>query len=80
MLSSVLTSKRAIQVNIQIVRAFIKLRQLLVSNEELRQKVLEMEQKYDKNFKAVFDLLNQLLIQEETPKHPMGFIHPKPEE
>ena len=56
MLSSVLNSKRAIQVNIQIMRAFTKLREMLVSNKELRQKIEEMEKKYDHQFKIVFHI------------------------
>ncbi len=74
MLSSVLNSKRAIQVNIQIMRAFTKLREMLVSNKELRQKIEEMEKKYDHQFKIVFQTIKELL-EPPTPKTkgPIGF-------
>ena len=57
MLSSVLRSKRAIIVNIEIMRGFVKLRQLLVSNTELARRMDELESKYDKQFKIVFDAI-----------------------
>ncbi len=53
MLSSVLNSKSAIHVNIAIMRAFVNLRKLLDSNKELRQKLIELEKKYDKNFSSI---------------------------
>lgn len=65
MLSSVLNSERAIQVNIQIMRTFTKLRQLMATHESLRKKIEEMEKKYDYQFKIVFDAIKQLL---EPPK------------
>lgn len=61
MLSSVLNSERAIQVNIQIMRTFTKLREMIASNRDLRIKIEQMEKKYDKKFKIVFDTLRQLL-------------------
>ncbi|MEI8343716.1 MAG: hypothetical protein WCF93_02060 [Candidatus Moraniibacteriota bacterium] len=61
MLSGVLKSKRAIEVNVQIIRTFVKLREMIVSNKELRARIEEMERKYDKRFKAVFDTLRNLL-------------------
>jgi len=61
MLSSVLNSDRAIQVNIQIMRTFTKLREMIVSNRDMRIKIELMEKKYDKKFKIVFDTLRQLL-------------------
>ncbi len=73
MLSSVLNSKRAIQVNIQVIRTFTKLRELLATNKEMREKVESMEQKYDSQLREVFDLLNRLLVQEEKPKRRIGF-------
>ncbi|MBF0594591.1 MAG: ORF6N domain-containing protein [Candidatus Omnitrophica bacterium] len=75
MLSSVLNSKRAILVNIEIMRAFAKIREMILSYRELQQKINEMEQKYDENFAEVFDVLRKLLTPPEKPKHPMGF-HP----
>ena len=73
MLSSVLNSKRAIQVNIQIMRAFTKLRQMLATHEDLRRKIEEMEQKYDQQFQVVFDAIKLLLEAEEKPKPKIGF-------
>ena len=61
MLSSVLRSKRAITVNIEIMRAFVKLRQLLASNAELSRRLDALESKYDKQFKVVFDAIRQLM-------------------
>ena len=61
MLSSVLRSKRAITVNVEIMRAFVKLRQLLASNTELARRLDEVERKYDKQFKIVFDAIRQLM-------------------
>lgn len=61
MLSGILNSKRAVQVNIQIIRTFIKLREMIAGNRELRLKIEQMEKKYDKKFKIVFDTLRQLL-------------------
>jgi hypothetical protein len=72
MLSSVLKSKAAIRVNIHIMRVFVKLRTMILSNEDLRRKVEEMENKYDKQFAFVFEAIKQLL---EPPKqtHAIGF-------
>jgi len=60
-LSSVLRSKRAITVNIDIMRAFVKLRQMLASNAELSRRLDELESKYDKQFKVVFDAIQHLM-------------------
>ena len=73
MLSSVLRSERAVQANIQIMRAFIRMRQLLASNKGLMQKILSMEKKYDEQFKKVFQAIYQLMIEEEKPKRQIGF-------
>ena len=73
MLSSVLHSKQAIQVNIQIMRAFTKLREMILSHKELRRKIEAMEKKYDYQFKVVFDAINKLLEQPEKPKGKIGF-------
>ncbi len=73
MLSSVLNSERAVQVNIQIMRAFIRMRQLLASQKGLMQKILAMEKKYDENFQIVFRAIQQLMEEEEKPKHQIGF-------
>lgn len=61
MLSSVLKSKRARQVNIQIMRAFVKLRELLNTHKELSRKLEELEKKYDAQFKSVFDAIRMLM-------------------
>lgn len=73
MLSSVLRSERAIQVNIAIMRAFVRMRQLLASYKGLMDKILTMEKKYDKQFKIVFEAIYQLMKEEETPKRQIGF-------
>ena len=73
MLSSVLRSKRAIQVNIEIMRAFIRLRRMLASHAELARKFEALEKKYDAQFKVVFDAIRQLMTP-PAPKHrPIGF-------
>jgi hypothetical protein len=66
MLSGVLNSDRAIRVNIQIMRTFTKLRQLLSTHEELRQKIEEMEARYDEQFQIVFDAIRQLIEDKAT--------------
>ena len=76
MLSSVLNSKRAILVNIQIVRAFTKLRKMLLTHAELKRKIEAMERKYDRQFKVVFDAIRKLLTPLEKPKRRIGF-HPQ---
>ncbi len=73
MLSSVLNSDRAIQVNIQIMRAFTKLREMLSTHEDLRRKVEAMERKYDRQLKVVFDAMKQLIDIESKPKQKIGF-------
>ena len=73
MLSSVLRSERAVQVNVQIMRAFVRMRQLLASHKGLMGKILTMEKKYDKQFKIVFEAIYQLMKEEEKPKHQIGF-------
>ena len=76
MLSSVLKSKRAIQVNIQIMRAFIKLKEMLSTHKDLKQKIEEMEKRYDYQFKIVFDAIKQLLEPPVKPKGKIGFQKP----
>jgi hypothetical protein len=61
MLSSVLRSERAIDINIEIVRAFVKLRQLIASNTQLVHRLNHLEQKYDSQFKVVFDAMRRLM-------------------
>ena len=66
MLSSVLRSDTAINANIQIMRAFTKLRQMLMTHKDLKLKIEIMETKYDRNFKVVFDAIKQLMVPEDT--------------
>lgn len=73
MFSSVLNSERAVQVNIQIMRTFTKLREMLLTHRDLRQKIEEMEKKYDYQFTIVFDAIKQLLELPAKPKKPIGF-------
>ena len=74
MLSSVLRSDRAIQVNIEIMRAFVRLRQILASNAELSRKLATLEKKYDIQFKAVFDAIRDLMTPLDPKKNrPIGF-------
>jgi len=73
MLSSVLRSQRAIQVNIEIMRAFIRLRQMLASHVELARKLDALEKKYDAQFKQVFEAIRQLMAPPEPKRHPIGF-------
>ncbi|MFA5946707.1 MAG: ORF6N domain-containing protein [Patescibacteria group bacterium] len=73
MLSTVLKSKKAIQVNIQIIRTFTKLREMIASNAELRKKLDNLERKYDDQFSAVFKAIKSLIIEKDVPKKPIGF-------
>ena len=74
MLSSVLRSDRAIQVNIEIMRAFVLLRQMLASNTELSRKLVALETKYDIKFKAVFDAIHDMMSPlHPQKKRPIGF-------
>jgi hypothetical protein len=74
MLSSVLRSPRAVQVNIAVMRAFVRLRQLLLSNADLARKLAELEQKYDAQFKVVFEAIRQLMTPPAPkPKREIGF-------
>lgn len=72
--SSVLRSERAIHVNIEIMRAFVRLRQMLASNAELSRKLSALEKKYDNQFKVVFNAIRELMIPlEPKKKRPIGF-------
>ena len=73
MLSSVLNSERAIEVNIQIMRAFVKLRELMATHKDLARKLDDMEKKYDAQFKVVFDAIRELMTPTEKPKRKIGF-------
>jgi len=74
MLSSVLNSDRAIEVNIQIMRAFVKLREMMLSHRDLTRKLAELEKKYDGQFQIVFEAIQQLIEVEEKPKRKIGYI------
>ena len=73
MLSSVLNSKRAVRVNIQIMRAFVDLRELLSTHRDLARKLEEMEKKYDRQFKIVFDAIRELMTPPEPNRRLIGF-------
>lgn len=73
MLSSVLNSDRAVHVNIEIMRAFVKLRQMLASNAELSRKLSALEKKYDAQFKVVFDAIRELMKPPEPKRRQIGF-------
>ena len=73
MLANVLNSERAAQTSVLVVRAFVRLRQLLSSNAELARKLETMEKKYDAQFKGVFDAIRQLMSPAETKPKEIGF-------
>ena len=73
MLSSVLNSEQAIRVNIAIMRAFVQLRQLLASHEDLARKLAKLEKKYDAQFQAVFDAIRELMAPPDPPQKKIGF-------
>ena len=73
MLSSVLRSKRAVRVNIEIMRAFVRLRQMLATHAELARKIEALEKKYDAQFKVVFDAIRQLMEPAPTKRREIGF-------
>lgn len=73
MLSSVLNSPRAIRVNIEIMRAFVRLRKLLASNADLARKLEALEKKYDAQGKAIFDAIRQLMTQPEPDRKKIAF-------
>jgi hypothetical protein len=73
MLSSVLRSQRAVQVNIAIMRAFVKLREMLASNHDLARRLDAMEKKYDAQCKVVFDAIRQMMSPPGKPSRKIGF-------
>ena len=84
MLSSVLNSRRAVQVNIQIMRTFAKLREIISQHKDLARRLSELERKYDAQFKVVFDAIRQLMAppepepEPEKPKRRIGFLVEEP--
>lgn len=73
MAANVLNSKTAVQASVQVVRAFIRLRQMLTSNEELARKLSDLERKYDSQFRVVFDAIRQLMTPPEPQRKQIGF-------
>jgi len=73
MLSSVLKNESAIQVNIQIMRTFLKFRNMLSTNEEFKRKIEDIEKRYDERFEIIFHTLDQLLTVENKPRKKIGF-------
>ena len=73
MLSGVLNSPRAVKVNVEIMRAFVRLRQLLATHTDLARKLSALEQKYDEQFKVVFDAIRALMAPPEKPRKKIGF-------
>ena len=73
MLSSVLRSERAIQVNLAIMRTFVQLRQILSSHTDLARRLAALEGKYDKQFRAVFDAIRAMMTEKKKPRREMGF-------
>ncbi len=71
MLANVLNSERAVRVSVQIVRAFVRLREVLAGHTDLARKLAEMEKKYDAQFKVVFDAIRQLMAPPEPPFSPL---------
>ena len=74
MLSSVLHSRRAVQVNIEIMRAFVRLREMMLTHKDLARKLEALENKYDAQFKAVFDAIRRLMTPPEPKERKIGFI------
>jgi hypothetical protein len=74
MLSSVLNSERAVQVNIAIMRAFVKLREMIASNKKLAKRLDELEKKYDAQFKVVFEAIRELMTSPEPKRRRIGFL------
>ena len=73
MLSSVLHTERAIQVNIEVVRTFVRLRRILATHEDLARKMVALEKKYDAQFRVVFDAIRELMAPSVPSKRRIGF-------
>ena len=74
MLSSVLKSERAVQVNVEIMRAFVRLRGLVSHNQELARRLDDLESRYDRQFKLVFDAIRELMTPPPAPTRRIGFV------
>lgn len=77
MLSGVLRSEQAVSVNIEIMRAFVRLRKLLATNQNLARQLDALQKKYDAQFSAVFEAIDRLIQPPATPAKPIGFVWPK---
>jgi len=77
MAANILNSERAVEASVAVVRAFVKLRQILLSNADLSRKVEELEKKYDANFKIVFDAIRKLMMPPDKSRTAIGFIEKK---
>jgi hypothetical protein len=73
MLSSVLSSPRAVLVNVEIMRTFVRIRAMLATNTELARKLATLEKKYDAQFRVVFDAIRELMAAPVKPRRPIGF-------
>lgn len=73
MAANVLNSERAVQASVQVVRVFVKLRQMLISNADLAKKLMELERKYDRQFTIVFDAIRELMSPAPAKVKPIGF-------
>ena len=73
MLSSVISSEQAIEVNIAIMRVFVQMRQMMSNHAELQRKIEQLEGKYDEQFAAVFQAIKQLMVKEREPRRPIGY-------
>jgi hypothetical protein len=78
MLSGILRSKRAVQVNVEIMRAFVRLRRMLASNEDLARKLAALEKKYDSQFRVVFDAIRELMTPPQSNKRKIVFLVKEP--
>jgi hypothetical protein len=79
MAANVLNSPTAVQASIQVVRAFVRLRQMLASHEELARKLEALEKKYDQSFKVVFDTIRALMTPAEPKRRTIGFLANRPD-
>ena len=74
MAASVLNTPRAVEVSLYVVRAFVKLREMIASHKDLARKLDEMEQKYDSQFRVVFDAIRALVAEPELKEKKIGFL------
>lgn len=77
MLSGVLRSERAVEANVQVIRAFVRMRTVIAAHRELAARVDDLEAKYDSQFRVVFDAIRQLMVPPVPPRRPVGFGPPE---